>query len=303
MALRWELIAAAQDGVLARRQALRAGMPRTLWDSRLQTGRWCVAGRGVAFTHAGTPTPRQWRWAAALAGGPRAALTGDVALVEHGVRRVPLRTYDVALPGDQHLTASLPRAPHPLVLRRIAVLAHVRQPGDDLPCVTPHVAALHAAAWAPTDRAAELRVVLAVQQRVTAVPLLRSALDLLPALPRRGVIRVVLGEIEGGAQAASELEFLRFCRRHGLPLPDALQVRVRAGGTRYLDGRYARQRVALEVDGAYHLWAETWNADALRSLHLAVAARGTGEQVLRVTTTMLRYDAAVTADLLRALLA
>lgn len=297
----WQRIAAEQDSVLARRQALTFGMTPTLWDSRLATRQWRSAGRGVAFTHSGTPTEQQWRWAAVLAGGPRAALSGDVALIEHGVKRVRLETFDVAVPGGVHLSSSL-TGKTPLTLHRVTALPSLLQRAGDLPLVTPHAAALHAAAWAPDDRAAELRLTLAVQQRLTAVPLLRSTLELLPAMPRRALVRCVLDDLELGAHALSELDFLRFCRKHRVPEPDELQVRVRAGGTRYLDGRYIKQRVSVEVDGAYHFWAETWTADALRSLQLAVATRGSGEQLIRVTTTMLRHDADVTAELLRTLL-
>src|SRR4051812_5452708 len=45
-------------------------------------------------------------------------------------------------------------------------------------------AALHAAAWATSDRAAEWRVAAAVQQRLVTVPRLRSALEHLPRLRR-----------------------------------------------------------------------------------------------------------------------
>ena len=167
--------------------------------------------------------------------------------------------------------------------------------------VDPHLTALHAAAWAKDDRAAEWRLAAAVQRRLTAVPLLRLALAEQPRLPRRALIRVVLDDVELGAHAGTELAYLRFCRRHRLPLPDELQVRVRAGGsTSYLDARYRRQRVTVELDGAHHREVGQWEADALRSLRLV--AELPGERVIRLTGAMMRHDGADVAPLLRAIL-
>jgi hypothetical protein len=51
------------------------------------------------------------------------------------------------------------------------------------------------------------------------------------------------------------------------------------------------------------MWVKQWNADAMRSLQLAVATRGTGEQLHRVTWNMIRHHAEETARLLAQLLA
>jgi hypothetical protein len=165
-----------------------------------------------------------------------------------------------------------------------------------------HAATLHAVAWAATDEAAEHRITLAVQQRLTTPRSLRMSLEQMPRLPRHALVLEVLADVELGVTAQSELDFLRFCRRHGLPVPDQLQVKVRAGGTRYLDARWSWLRITVEVDGAHHMWVEQWNADTMRSLELAVAARGTSEQLVRVTRTMLRHHEVRVAGLLRALL-
>lgn len=297
----WRQLAGEQDGVIARHQALAAGMSRAAWDWRLARGRWTGLGEGVAVIHSGTPSPRQVAWAAVLQAGRGAALSGDAALVALGLRRVTVGTHDVAVPAGRHIAAvdvrGLRMTPH-----RVAHTAQWVSAANGLPVLRAHAAVLHAMAWAKSDAEAERRLAMAVQQKLTAVPLVRTALAQLPRLPRRALVRSVLDDIELGAHAQSELEFLRFLRQHGLPLPDALQVKVRAGGTRYLDGRYDRQRLSVEVDGAYHLWVETWDADALRSLHLAVAARGTGEQLIRITRANLRHNGPVVAELLRALL-
>jgi len=59
-------------------------------------------------------------------------------------------------------------------------------------------------------------------------------------------------DLVGGAQALSEVEFLAFCRRHGLPRPE-LQVRLdTAGRRRYLDAMFrltSGRVVRVEIDG------------------------------------------------------
>jgi hypothetical protein len=297
---RWQEQLAAQDGVLARHQALAGGMSPKEWRWRLSSGRWQRLAPGVVVAHTGAPSARELAWAACLYAGPQAALSGDGALRARGLTG-PLRTtFDVVVPAAQRVLPFTVGGRTPVVVHRCGVLSARRQSLRGLPTVDAHLATLHAAAWAPDDRAAEWRVAACVQQRLTAVPLLRKALRELPRLRRRGLVAVVLDDVELGAHAGSELAFLRFCRSHGLPLPDELQVRVRAGGTRYLDARYRRQRVTVELDGAHHRDAAQWEADALRSLHLAVALPG--ERIVRLTPGMLRHQGPEVARLLRALL-
>src|SRR3954465_9608359 len=76
-----------------------------------------------------------------------------------------------------------------------------------------HAATLHAIAWAATDEAAEHRLTLAVQQRITTPLSLRLSLEQMPQLPRHALVVEVLADVELGATAQSELDFLRFCRR------------------------------------------------------------------------------------------
>jgi hypothetical protein len=150
---------------------------------------------------------------------------------------------------------------------------------------------LYSAAWATTDRAAEWRVAAAVQQRLVNVPQLRSALSELPRLRRRRAVRLVLDDVELGAHARTELDFLAFLRRNSLPLPDRLQFKVRANGLRYLDAWWERQRVAAEVDGTHHMEVGTWDADTLRTNEVLVAARDDRVMLLRVTAGNMRYRA------------
>jgi hypothetical protein len=55
-------------------------------------------------------------------------------------------------------------------------------------------------------------------------------------LHRRHLIRTTLADIDGGAQALSEIDFVALCRRYQLPRPDLQERRTDAAGrARYLD--------------------------------------------------------------------
>ncbi|MGZ6792847.1 MAG: hypothetical protein ACXVFV_07825 [Mycobacteriales bacterium] len=299
----WRQLAGEQDGVLSRAQALRSGLTASAWDWHLGTGRWTLLLPGVAVLHSGGPTDGQQAWGAVLHAGPGAALSGDAGLVVHGVRLPPLTALDVAVPWPRNVVGHPLRGGSVLRAHGVRQLAGWVHPTREPPVTLVEVALLHAAAWAASDRAAEVRLAAAVQQGRAQPSRVRDRLAEMPRLPRRALVRTVLDEVELGAHAGSELEFLRFCARHRLPRPDALQVLVRAGGKRYLDGRYVRQRVSVEVDGAHHRLVGQWDADALRSLHLAVARQGTGEELVRLTAGNLRHDGDEVAALLRRLLA
>lgn len=277
-------------------------MSKAAWDWRLSRARWQSPLPGIAVLHTGVVQPRELRWVAVLHAGKGAVLSGDAALLERGLERLSPAALDVAVPRPRNISSATTAGGVPVLPRRLVLRAAWSAVHQGLPTMKSHVAVLHSAAWAPSDRAAELRLAMAVQQKVTAVPLVRAALAEMRKHPRRGLVCAVLDDIELGAHALSELDFLRFCRDHGLPEPDSLQLGVRAGGKRYLDGYYRAQRVCLEVDGAHHAWVEQWDADTLRSLHLVVAGRGTGEQVVRLTQGNLRHDQVEVAALLRQLL-
>lgn len=299
--LHWSEVLADQDDTISRSQALLGGMTPEAWEWRLERGVWTRLLPGVAVAHSGEPTQRQQFFGVVLHGGKDTALSGDAGLVAAGFKKLTLTSLDLFVPIERRVVGGKVAGGLLLVPHRGTVKQEWRRCLRGLDMLKPQAAVLHAAAWAPSDRAAEWRIAASVQQKLTAVPVLRKVLADLPRLRRRALILEVLDDVELGAHAASELEFLRFCRRNKLPLPDELQVRVRAGGIRYLDGRWKKEKVSLELDGAYHMEVQSWDADTLRGLQLAVAARGTGEQQVRLTRANLRHDEAKVAELLRTL--
>ena len=296
----WRELADEQDQVLGRQQALTHGLTSDAWDWRIAHD-WTPLGRGVAVLHTGEPTPTQLNWAAVVHMSGNAALTGDAALVVWGVKRLTFVVHDVAVEAGRHL--AWVREPQ-LTVRpwQLSRFTELLSPRPGVPVLKSELAVLHAAARAPSDREAEKRIAMVVQQRITIPARIRTELEKLPRLRRRRLLLTVLDDVEFGAHAESELDFLRFCRRNGLREPDELQVKVRANSTKYLDARYRRQRVSIELDGAHHMWVEQWDADTLRSLELVVSSHGTGEQRVRLTGGNLRHSEARVAELLRTVL-
>ena len=290
--------------MLTRRQALRGGVTEDQWQWRLDAERWQPLLPGLVVTHTGPVTLRQMCWAAVLASGDGACLSGDAAL---GMPLGELAVLHVAVPEHRVVVARTLEVPGgtPLTVlpRRVRGLSAFRHPARRPPTVRAATAVLHASAWAVTDRAAEWRVAAAVQQRRVTVADLRRGLGDMPRLPRRALVSTVLDDVEHGAHAASELAFLRFLRRWHLPPPDRLQRPVRLGRVRYLDAWWERQRVAAELDGAHHRTVGTWESDLLRTNDVLVAGRHDGTTLLRFTTGNLRHDgervAAQLASLLR----
>jgi hypothetical protein len=330
----WQELAAEQDGVVGRRQAMLAGLSEDQWQWRLDSGRWQSVLPGVAVVHSGPVTERQRAFAAVVYAGEGARLSADAALVVHGMRHLPVTVVHVAVPAGRVVRPQAYAAPgdtgganserdrardrsgstgwrvgdgssdeqhrlEPHQVSHLALLAHpVRRPAT----VRPAPAVLHAAAWAPSDRAAEWRIAAAVQQRLVAPQQLRTALADMSRLHRRPLVRAVLDDVEQGAHAAGELDFLRFLRVHALPPPDRLQRPVRSGTLRYLDAWWERQRVNVELDGAHHRRVGAWEDDALRANDVVVAERHDRIVLLRFTRGNLRHDGPRVASQLRAVL-
>jgi very-short-patch-repair endonuclease len=277
-----------QAGVVARRQALRAGLTQEAWDWRLARD-WQSPCPGVAVAHRGTATPLELAWAAVLLGPDGAALTGTWALRLHGMRLEP-GAASLLVPSG---SACRPRVLQPSMLAvrpaRCARLDVLRHPTRRPPVVRVAPAVLHAASGGSRGRATEWVLAAAVQQRLVTPAALRAELDDAPVLPHRRLLLATLDDVELGAHAQTELDLLAVLRGNRLPVPDRLQLRVRDGrGTRYLDAWWERQRVVVEVDGAHHRDAGEWEADLLRANALQVQTRGDRVLLLRLTGAQLR---------------
>lgn len=283
------------DHVASRRELLQLGCTDSQIAARLAAGRWCRIGRAIV-THNGPLSTRQ-RWRVALLNcGPHAVLTAFTALEALGLCDWERGTVHVLAPAG----VARPQ------LDRLRLHRTCRPYRNDvLPVRRCHKAGPAAVLAASTFRAARPAIGLlaaAVQQRLASAGELRSALARASRTRHRAALIAAVGDIEMGAQALSEIDFAKLCRRAGLPQPIRQAVRMEANGRRrYLDAEWRLadgRRVAAEVDGAVHLAPRAWFDDQLRQNELVLA----GTVVLRYPSVVVREEPQlVVAQLRRAL--
>jgi hypothetical protein len=254
---------------------LRAERSPGYVDAQVAARRWRRLNDDVIVLHNGPLTREQARLAVYLSAQHPAALcsltaaemcglhgfeTDDVHILIHrGARVLPV-------PGVSTVVHESRRF-------READIATLYAPAR----VAVERAVIDAAAWTRQAAQAGRLVAAAVQQRLTSPDALAETLASAGQVRHRRVLRLLLADLSGGAQALSEVEFLRFCRRHGFPTP-TMNVRVEVGGRRrYLDAVLTAPNgavVRIEIDGGVHLslaarWKDTRrdNALALRGIH------------------------------------
>jgi len=227
---------------------------------RLHSGRWQQPARGIVVAQSGPLSEPQTLRVALLWAGPRAAIAGLTAAWLDGFKgfgsTLPFaeRPTYLVLPPGRHSRHS----PH-----GIDVIRHYSRmlgPDDVHPVLAPRRTRLarslvDAAAWMTTDRGALAVLAAGVQQRRVRVDDLGAVVARNPRLRRHKLITDALGDIAGGAQALSELDFSRqVVRRHRLPEPDRQSARRdERGRRRYIDVAWDRWKVMVEIDGAQHM--------------------------------------------------
>ena len=281
-ALDWLLF--EQSGIVTWRQAVTELTPSRV-RHLLATGRWRRICRGVLVTTGTGPLcPEARWWVAVLAAGDGAVLAGLAAAQAGGLKgRWRRQTIDVLIPHPRNPPNRLRRLPIDLPAIRVRRTRHL--PASDRqfgrPTRTTMARSLvDAAQWAESDRETQELLAAGCQQRKVTSAELTSVLDQMPQIHRRALIRQTIADIAGGAQALSEIDFVRLCRRSGLPAPDLQERRTDGRGrNRYLDAYWRRWRLHVEIDGAHHMDAQQWAADLQRQNEVWLA----GDRVLRFT--------------------
>jgi hypothetical protein len=291
-----------QRGVLTYRQAVGVLGPGRV-RSRTTSGRWRTIGRGLVLTTNGRLDREQQLWVAVLAAGPDALLAGATAITESAVRGIAQGALQVLIPAGRMVSTVLPGLPLDMPgvrVRRTTVLpdSH-RQVGRPSRTVLAR-SIVDASAWARSDDEARTSIVAACQQRRVTPDEVADVLAILPTVRRRALIRRTLTDVAGGAEALSEIDFVRLCRRYDLPPPE-LQDRRRdhAGRLRYLDAYWRQWRLHAEVDGSHHMDVRHWAADMQRQNDVWIA----GDRILRFPGWLIRSRPAEVAAQVRAALA
>lgn len=132
-----------------------------------------------------------------------------------------------------------------------------------------------------------------MQQRLISAVQLTQAIQAAVGARHRRALRAAAADVAMGSEALSEIDFVRLCRRAGLPEPSRQSVRTDSmGRRRYLDAVWDLadgRTLAVEVDGALHLAVSQWWSDQLRQNELTLA----GSVVLRFPSVVIRTEPAV----------
>jgi hypothetical protein len=287
-------LAAAQRGLVARRQLLRLGYDAGHVRNQVAAGRWVERSSTVISTFTGSLGWHEPVWLGVLHAGGDAVVGGLTALEWRGLQR--WHRDEITVLVDDHL--EFDPVPGIRFTRTRRSLPWLRDSRHDLPVARVEPAALLFAGYDRSARTAQGLLAAVVQQRLTTPLALRAELERLRPLRRARLFRAVLSEIDGGAQSVSELDVARLCRRFGLP-PPVRQVRRRdaAGRWRFTDCEWVLPDgtvLVLEVDGAFHMEVEHWEDDLARQRRLA----GPGRIIVRCTSRELRDEPElVVADL------
>jgi hypothetical protein len=144
----------------------------------------------------------------------------------------------------------------------------------------------------PARTIADLRLAITMRTR-SAVP----AWELRRAIRQANVLGLPIGEENSEDRTRSDLErdFLRLCRRHGVPPPE-VNVRV---GAYLVDFLWCERRLVVETDGyVYHGGREAFQDDRGRDLEL----RRLGYEVVRLSERQVNEESDRVAKTLAALL-
>lgn len=279
----YEQIAARQDGIVTRAQALE---DLTVGELRQRLARtWTMTLPGVYATSRHALTDQQRRRAALLYAGDTAQLADVTALAKYGVRYLPAEDdVHVLIPADHH------RASRGfVVVRRTHRLPEPRRI-DGLSYVPPERALVEAAARIGQPQTAHALLADAVARRIAQVATLVEEVEHVTGRGS-GVVRRAVMEIAGGARSAPEADFARLCRSsRELPHPMLNPVLILPDGRKVVpDALFPNSTLIHEVNGReFHAGEGLF--ESMQERHDAMTAAGL--TVLHNSPRRIRRDAA-----------
>lgn len=287
----WRALAAQQLDLVARRQLNELGYDRFYVAAQVRAGRWRLVSDVVVATVTGELSRDQLMWAGVLHAGPGSAIAGRSALELADLSGWQEDDVHVSL-AKSHDLEPLPGVSFRQTRRPIDTFVTRGTRLRGLPVWKPAPAALLVAGYDLEPRPAFGLLAAAVQQQVVAITDLERAIKRLHPLRRAREFRGYLVDFAGGVESTAERDVAAMCRRARLPLPHRQTRRKDASGRwRYTDCEWVTSLgrvVALEVDGAFHLDADTWIDDMERERDIVT----TGPTVIRCSG----YDLRETPD-------
>lgn len=288
-------LATRQEGVVHRDQLRALGLGDDAIDARIRGGRLHPRHRGV-YSVGHRRLSRAGRYlAAVLSAGDGAVLSHRSAADLWRLRASTDGRIDVIATTHQ-------RGDREVLVHRTTLGAGDITTCQGVPITTPLRTIVDLASCVPAHQL-EPAIRQAVYRRLTTTTLLAEAVDQYGG--RRGVRSLrralaSLGEAPGRTRSDLEDRFIRFLRKHSLPMPE-LNAAMRVDGRDIeVDCLWRAQRVIVELDGrAGHDSTIAFESDRARDAALTAG----GWRVVRVTWARIKNDPARLAHQLRALLA
>ena len=262
-----------QCGVIARCQALDAGLSSDVIGWRLRAGLWQQLQRGVYATFTGQPPRAAVLWAALLRSGASAILSHQSAAELDGLTDRISPAIHVTVPTAQRI-----RGAANVILHRSSRIAVARHPVLLPPRTRIEETVIDLTQTAHSYDEAFHWLSRACGSRLTTARRLKVALEQRKLVRYRNELVSGLTAIADGVQSNLEYRYVRGVERpHGLPVARR-QAKITLGrARRYLDNLYEDCGVAVELDGhAAHLVHDRW-----RDVHRDNALTGAGIITLR----------------------
>jgi hypothetical protein len=286
-----------QQGVVARRQAIAAGLTGEQVARLVRRRELAPVHPGVYVDHTGEPTWMQLAWAAVLHVWPAALSHGSALGVAEGSTS-PHRTLpvEIVVLKDRHLGG-----PPGVRLHRSRHAPQRTGPGSP-PRIRYEEAVLDVVARMRSvdDVVTELGRV--TQTRRTTATRLLAALEGRERIRHRALLTDVLGDVTAGACSSLERAYLVDVERaHGLPAALRQSRERSVSGVVFRDAVYVvgGQRLVVELDGrAFHDTAQQRNADFDRDLVVRLA----GDETIRLSWSQVRGRPCWTAGVVGQLL-
>lgn len=260
----------SRSTVLSLNTLAGAGVSWKTVHAQCAARRWQRLGTAVVL-HNGELRRRE-RWEVArLAVSPSALLTAFTAAEFLGLTGWERDTVHVlGGPGaKQHTTL-----PFPVRLHRTGNWAAVRTDWRGPVHRSADALAIAASSLTKPEHGYGL-LAAAVQQRMVRPDELAEAVHRARRTKHRALFLLAIADITGGAQALSEIDFARLCRRAGLPEPSRQSVRREPDGRRrFLDVEWVLpdgRRVVVEIDGSFHTSVQRWADDQIRQNYVTLA--------------------------------
>ncbi len=240
-----------QDGVIARHQAIAAGMTEVGIARMIRRREWVRVHRGVYIDHTGPLTWRQRAWAAVLACWP-AALDGWSAVRAHegpGRRRSDRAAIEVMVAHGRH-----PVEPEGVSVRQSRRFDEQVQLNLGPPRMRYDDVVIDLADRAACELDAIAVLAEACGGRRTTAARLRARVGEVPRLSRRTWLLAILDDVESGTCSVLEHRYLTDVERpHGLPRAERQLEVVSAGRRMMRDVVYRGRRPVwtqiIELDG------------------------------------------------------